>query len=128
MKKIFALAAFLLVLAGCAARRPGGDEFLKREVTVGATDYGYRVFVPRQTPPGEKLPVLLYLHGVGARGEANESQVLGLSESITASQPDKVPFLIVAPQCRSGVSWGAREMADQRICSSLSLQARRPLG
>jgi predicted peptidase len=116
MKKIFALAVFLVFLSGCAAKRPGGDEFLKREVTVGTGTYGYRVFVPRKSPPGEKLPILLYLHGAGARGEANESQVLGLSESVT-SQPDKIPFLIVAPQCRPSTFWGASETAEQTFAA-----------
>lgn len=112
MKRSLVITLFLLFLYGCAGRRYG-VEYLKREVTVGQNTYGYRVYVPKDRPPGRKLPVMLYLHGSGSRGDDNETPVKGFSKFINDS-PQNYSFIIVFPQCRSGKFW-AGEMTEMAV-------------
>lgn len=112
MKRPLVITLFLLVLYGCADR-PYGVEYLKRQVTVGPNTYGYRVYVPKDRQPGQKLPVMLYLHGSGSRGDDNETPVSNFNKFIR-DNPQNYSFIIVFPQCRSGKFW-AGEMTEQAI-------------
>ncbi len=83
----FLLITFLfIVLGGCSDHGNAPSGFEARSVTVGETTYGYRVFVPKDRRPDEKLPVMLYLHGSGARGDDNMSQVDGIKRAIAPVQ------------------------------------------
>lgn len=83
---------------------------------VGDVTYGYRVFVPNDLRPDEKLPVILYLHGSSARGDDNMSQVDGIKWAI-APVRKKMRFIVVAPQCRRDTFWAALEMADYALAA-----------
>jgi predicted peptidase len=86
-------------------------EFLKREVTVGGTKYGYRVYVPKDRPAGQKLPVMLYLHGSGSRGNDNEVQVRGFNKFI-GENPQLYNFIVVFPQGRAETFWDPKMLAQ----------------
>lgn len=119
-KKIFLCKAirlllFALVLPafyGCSGHK-SGKEFLRRQVTVGQNVYNYRVYVPKNRPPGEKLPVMLFLHGSGSRGDDNETPVSHFSKFIS-DNPQNYSFIIVFPQCRNGTFW-AGEMTEMAV-------------
>jgi predicted peptidase len=113
MKRLLIFTIFLLLLAGCSSGHKNGVEFLKRQVTVGQNTYGYRVYVPKDRQPDQKLPVMLYLHGSGSRGDDNETQVVGFNKFI-GENPQNYSFIIVFPQCRLGKFW-AGEMTEQAI-------------
>ena len=89
MKRLSILLVFSFLIFSCKSRLPLTD-FLKREVTVGDKTYGYRVYVPPGRQPGEKLPVMLYLHGSGSRGTDNESQI----EGFDAAAKDLMPQVL----------------------------------
>ncbi len=114
MRKFFILIIAAFVLGGCDGKRHE-DFFDTRQVTVGSNTYNYRVFVPKSREPGEKLPVMLYLHGSGARGEGNEAQVKGFNDYINEN-PERFTFIIVAPQCRPGTVWTG-EMIEQAVAA-----------
>jgi predicted peptidase len=113
--KAFFLLAVVLLGSSCANDFFGFEraKFLAREVEIGSNNYGYRVFVPKVRPPGQKLPVMLFLHGSDERGDDNEAQVKGF-EKIIGDDPQKFGFIIVFPQCRPGKFW-AGEMTAQAM-------------
>ena len=64
----------ILVVAicfGCANYRDAVSAFAERSVTFAGKKYLYRVFVPKNRDPNKKIPVMLFLHGSGARGNDN---------------------------------------------------------
>jgi len=87
-------------------------EFQAREIT----GRGYRVYVPTNRDPNKKLPVMLYLHGSGARGDDNMAQVDGFRWAIEPVK-DKIDFIVVLPQCRDNTFWAAKDMADYSIAA-----------
>ena len=98
------LVIVALVAFGCSDEVVADTEFPTRSVTVNGTEYQYRIYVPEKRDPNSKIPVMLYLHGSGARGSDNQSQVSGVAEFIR-NQGGAVPFIIVMPQCREGGAW-----------------------
>ena len=85
------------------------DEFLAREGKIGEDKFRYRVYVPANKKSGEKMPIMLYLHGTGNRGNDNESQLNGLADIIRANR-DKIAFAIVIPQCGEDEFWDAKAL------------------
>jgi predicted peptidase len=105
---------FAILLAGCGPSAPSftDAEFPARQVTVGNTVFGYRIHLPANNLSGGKLPVMLYLHGSGARGSDNVKQVESIA-SLIREHPERFPFIMVFPQCRDGKFWSGEtnEMA-----------------
>ena len=70
---------FLILLSvgvfGCSDNGQLPDNFLARNVNINGSEYQYRVFVPKGRDMNQKLPVMLYLHGSGVRGEDNISRL-----------------------------------------------------
>lgn len=86
-----------------AAKQETG--FLNRTITVAGTSYRFQVHVPRDWNKSKKWPVVLFLHGVGERGDDGMKQTLiGISAAIRR-RPDDHPFVVVLPQCREGKTW-----------------------
>lgn len=82
-----------------------------RTLTLGAgpgegTSWSYRLLVPRDLEPGERRPLLVFLHGAGERGSDNELQLMHLPELFL--QPGEAPpfrGFVLAPQCPEGEAW-----------------------
>jgi predicted peptidase len=109
--------AFLILLAACGKSGPSfpDTEFPARTVTVDAINYDYRVYLPKDRIEGQKLPVMLYLHGSNRRGSDNQKPVSDLYENIRGF-PDNFRFIIVFPQCREGTFW-AGPMMEQAMAA-----------
>jgi predicted peptidase len=114
MKKALVLLVFIFLYVSCKPAYPP-VEFLKRSVTVGENTYGYRVYVPKDRQPGQKLPVMLYLHGSGSNGEDNEAQLKDFKKTIGES-PQNFSFIVVLPQARAGTFWNT-QMIEQAIAA-----------
>jgi predicted peptidase len=114
IKIIFLLGVFLFA-SNCSENHFNFESigFLKREVVIGSNTYGYRVFVPKDRPPNQKLPVMLFLHGSDERGDDNEAQIKNF-EKLIGANPQNFQFIIVLPQCRRNTFW-AGEMTEQAI-------------
>lgn len=57
--------------------------FIAREVRIGTTRYPYAVWLPPGQGSGERLPVILFLHGAGERGSDGWRQTqVGLGSAI----------------------------------------------
>lgn len=64
----------------------------------------YRLHVPEGVEG--KLPLVLFLHGSGERGNDNRAQLKhGVRELVRPSIADEFPAVILAPQCPSGEKW-----------------------
>ena len=116
MKLMAALIGFI-ICAACGTREPSYSEteFPARTVIVGGVQYGYRVYVPPNRKAGEKLPVMLYLHGSNRRGSDDQSQIADLYENIRGF-PENWQFIVVFPQCREGSFW-VGPMMEQSIAA-----------
>lgn len=60
----------------------------------------YQLVRPRAAAPGEKFPLVIFLHGAGERGSDNLAQLAFLPELLCLPQyREKYPCFILAPQC-----------------------------
>jgi predicted peptidase len=69
----------------------------------------YLLFVPEQYDGKRKLPLMLFLHGAGERGDDLELVKKWGPPKIVADRKD-FPFVVASPQCQSGKRWDAAAM------------------
>lgn len=66
----------------------------------------YRMYVPDSIGPDEKLPLVLFLHGAGERGDDNEAQLThGVRHFMNDSIRMQFRCIILAPQCPANARW-----------------------
>ncbi|MGB7925336.1 MAG: prolyl oligopeptidase family serine peptidase [Pyrinomonadaceae bacterium] len=102
---------------------PPESGFLKRTVTVGGGQRGYRVYIPENFDPKKKYPVVLSLHGSVQWGEDNENQ-LGFTLPAMMRPGGRVEtklepkvlssFIGVFPQSRTETPWSG-EMVEYAV-------------
>lgn len=73
------------------------------------TKVDYLLFVPGQYDGKAKLPLMLFLHGAGERGDDLELVKKWGPPKIVADRKD-FPFVVASPQCKSGKRWDAAAM------------------
>ena len=67
-------------------------------------DYKYLLEYPKIRPEGQLLPLIIFLHGSGERGDSVEL-VKVHGPWYFASDNEDFPFIILAPQCKEGETW-----------------------
>jgi predicted peptidase len=94
--------------------------FINKTMDVKGVKRAYCVYVPREYTFGKPWPLILFLHGIGERGDDGLAQTeVGIGRAIRR-HADRFPCLVVMPQCPDGVMWsGALEdiataLADAR--------------
>ena len=66
----------------------------------------YRVLEPENPKPGQRYPLIFFLHGAGERGTDNAKQLTHFPEFMAQEAQRKVfPCFVIAPQCRPGKRW-----------------------
>ena len=66
----------------------------------------YRKLTPRTVGNDQPLPLIVFLHGSGERGDDNVSQLKhGLDFLASREGMQKFPATIIAPQCPEGLQW-----------------------
>lgn len=114
MLKIFTLISLLAATA--FARNPESG-FLNRTFVSGTTAYRYQVFVPADWNHHSKWPVILFLHGSGERGDDGLLQTdVGLAHAIR-KRLQKLPAIVVMPQCRNHKAWTDPDMEAQALAA-----------
>lgn len=105
------LSLFLMGVMFVAARTTKAQTqnvatgFINKTVTMDGATYPYVVYVPRDYAPGKKLPVILFLHGAGERGNDGLKQTqVGIGSALRMSS-ERFPALVVMPQCAAGQFW-----------------------
>ncbi len=61
-----------------------------------------RVLLPEPYRPGQRYPLIVYLHGSAERGSDNQAQLKGVS----VLEGRRHPAIVVAPQCPSDDTFG----------------------
>ena len=124
----FALAIFVAVVAhtGCSAQAPSAKngDFEARTFTRGDRTMPYRLYVPRNYDKSKKYPLILWLHGGGARGTDNQKQItegntLGATIWTQPENQAKNPAFVLVPQCPTGDWWANN---DDEMRPSLQLE------
>ena len=104
------LLPLLLLLAACASLpEHARGHFVNRRIERDGSSMPYQVFVPATTAhaPGS-LPVVLFLHGSGERGNDGHKQTeAGLGPYLRTHAAD-FPALVVLPQTAEGSEWSGR--------------------
>ncbi|MEW6654630.1 MAG: dienelactone hydrolase family protein [Bacteroidota bacterium] len=67
-------------------------------------DVNYLLYLPKDYDVKEKLPLLLFLHGAGERGN-NLEQVKTHGPAKLIAQGKDFPFIVVSPQCPPNLRW-----------------------
>ncbi|MEK6287831.1 MAG: prolyl oligopeptidase family serine peptidase [Acidobacteriota bacterium] len=105
--------ALLLALPGRASQ--DGEAFQNRAITIGTTEYRFRVFTPKGWTRKKKWPVILFLHGAGERGDDNVAQTnVGIGPALLR-QRESLGFIVVLPQCPRNRWWTERDMQAQAL-------------
>ncbi len=101
-------AALAATLSEPAWAAPPETGFLDRSVIVDGTEYRYQVYVPRDYRGSVLWPVILALHGGGARGSDGLKQTQnGLARAIRV-KVSRYPAIVVFPQSPTeGPGWQA---------------------
>lgn len=89
----------------------------------------YRLLAPARPLPGQRYPLVLFLHGAGERGDDNQAQLAYLPAWLAEpAAREAFPCYVLAPQCRAErrwveVDWSAPESTPQRPTPSPDLLA-----
>ena len=86
---------------------------LRKAQTGNLKSYRYLVFEP-QTVDGAKtkLPLILFLHGSGERGDDLERVAIHGPLKYARAHPKEFPFQVVAPQCPEHVWWDVWQLQN----------------
>jgi predicted peptidase len=104
------------VVASAFAKKPQTG-FLDRVVSVGGENYKYQVYVPKDFDPKKKWPVILFLHGVGERGDDGLQQTdIGIAHAIRKDE-SRFRVIVVMPQCRKDKRWIHADMQAQALAA-----------
>ncbi|PYS91916.1 MAG: phospholipase [Acidobacteria bacterium] len=109
---------FLLIVLfnGCSFRDSWVENYHERRVTLDDVSRGFRVYIPAGRDPNEKLPVILYLHGSGARGDDNIAQLDGFRWSVEPLK-ERFNFITVLPQCEGDNFWASQNMTEYALAA-----------
>ncbi len=92
----------------------------------------YRLLKPISYQPGEKYPLVLFLHGAGERGSDNLITLKhGAKEFAEDTRREQYPCYVVVPQCPNDQKWSdvdwSKESSDQPKNASQCLQTSKEL-
>lgn len=66
----------------------------------------YRWYFPSELQTGEKVPLLIFLHGAGERGEDNEKTLVhGARDFVSEKLQSLQKCAVLIPQCPEGQQW-----------------------
>jgi len=127
MKRIhwqyLAVMAVSVLVAGCIHVRVEDSNFTANEEHSSAVATGFIsfttttegetrksvVYVPDNYDPHKEWPLIVFLHGMGERGNDGLKQTeVGIGRAIRL-HPDRFPALVVMPQCSPSTVWSAAE-------------------
>lgn len=106
MKFLSLLGVFSLLLTVASPAQKPETAFEPKSFQNGDFTLNYRIYVPPDLKPGEKVPLVLFFHGAGERGDNNIRQlhhaIPGLFSYV---RKNNIPAIILAPQCPAGMQW-----------------------
>lgn len=105
--KAFCLVAVVFFAPWQAAAAEAGTRGFQNRVYVDAqgAKHPFVVFIPAKDQPGQRPPVMLFLHGSGERGANNIDQMMAGIGPALWKRKAGFPFVVVLPQCRADSNW-----------------------
>ena len=104
MRKIFLILGLLAFAMAAAAQSLTYDR--KVFTASDGTDLNYRMLSPDENAKGKKFPLVIFMHGLGERGNDNEKQLLhGGQMFLNPVVREKYPSYVVFPQCPETAFW-----------------------
>lgn len=86
--------------------QPGKQIPEKSVYAMGADTLLYRLKYPQHQDPLQKYPLVIYLHGMGARGSDNETPLRRTASHLTDPVRNaRFPCFVLVPQCPSSDTW-----------------------
>lgn len=83
-----------------------GQGFEARTFVRGSDTLPYRLLLPIDYKPGNKYPLIIFMHGSGERGNDNTAQLKhGSKLFLNDSLRKEYPAIVVLPQCAKNSSW-----------------------
>jgi len=114
MLSLFFLSQLIVVSAYAKKHETG---FLDRTVTLQGKTYRYQVYLPENWTSHQKWPVILFLHGAGERGDDGLLQTdVGIGSAIREDR-DRIPAIVVMPQCQKSFWWVQPPMQDVAVAA-----------
>jgi predicted peptidase len=86
----------------------------------------YLLYLPSEYDPGRKWPLVVFLHGAGARGcDLRLVRQEGLSRLVDCGE--RFDFILVSPQCPEGSSWSPKLVVEltEHVSNSFSVDRDR---
>lgn len=118
MKKLILVWVISLYVVLTYAQQNVYDLYEKKEyITANGNVLPYRILFPENYDKTKKYPLILLLHGSGARGADNEKQLFGRGENgenrlrssgalfLKDENRKKYKAIVVVPQCPENSSW-----------------------
>lgn len=102
------LAATLLLAAG-SLRAANDRDFLTKTFTDDKGSTPYRLYVPKEYNGRTPLPIVVFLHGAGEKGNDNQKQINNRANgAMVFAEQKSNPCIFIAPQCPAGnASWAS---------------------
>ena len=125
MKKLILLLSVLLFSLEFVAAQ---DEY-ERSVFVSSSgdSLNYRLLEPEVMQAGEKYPLVLFLHGVGERGNDNEKQLThGGQMFLNPVNREKYPAFVLFPQCPESGYWAYENRPQSFIPTQMPVGKEMP--
>ncbi len=111
------LGNFLTTAASARSSQQGNLE--SRTIQVDTEKFNYQIYTPPPVQKEKKLPVIIFLHGIGQRGSGGLVPTNGASGAIARHYFGQVPAIVLLPQCRQGSYWSDPVM-DEMVMNALA--------
>lgn len=83
-------------------------EIVNRNIFLDNENYVYQVYIPAQIKDGEKLPLIVFLHGIRERGSGG--YISGMFGQVVKQYLKQMPSIVLLPQCRPNAYWTNTQM------------------
>ena len=104
---LLSLLLLCLAMTACQPRSeaPASGHFVTRTLDLEGRTWRYAVFVPARAQAANELPVVLFLHGSGERGDDGHAQTTAGLGPWLRRNADTFPALVVMPQVPDDGEW-----------------------
>lgn len=116
-KELLSVLGNFLTTAVSGGNRQGTLE--SRTVQADSDEFNYQIYTPPQIQSEKKLPVIIFLHGIGQRGSGGLVPTEGAAGAIARHYFGQVPAIVLLPQCRQGSYWSDPVM-DKMVMNALA--------
>jgi len=102
---------------------PRAVRFIPRDITIAGRTYHYAVYVPIDYTPDRTWPAIVFLNGMGERGDDGMKQTTaGIGNAIRAN-PERFPCIVVFPQLQPERTWVEPDMVDLALACLSAAQS-----